>query len=431
MRPKEIVLLLLIILIGVSFYYLEDLRVRVEDWDIDFPFEGSSFIFEEQITEQPVPILEIINSHGSVQVEGTDSSEIIIILEKKVWQKNEGQAREIAEEIKLLKTREADRLVITTNQESFKKKRFTTSFRVRLPKETAIQVKNSFGPVRISGVERVNLNNPHGQVDLLEISGPAKVVNSFEKLSLIDIGGECQVETKHSSAILSRIDGAVKIDCSHEDLELFDLKSSLSLNSQHTRIKAARIAGPSEIVSSYELITLNQSGPAVIKSHHCPVEIVELEGDLELKTTYERIRLEKIKGNLKIEGKSSRIELDGLEAEKIQIDNSYEPVKLENFRGQLDLRQKHADIILSPVSLDFPITVTNEYGDTDFYWPKNQIANLEAETKGGEIHWELPFSPDQNFTNSKAMVKVFTGAENRPKIRLITTYGHIRFLNKE
>ena len=431
MRPKEIVILLLIILIGVSFYYLEDLRTRFEDWDIYFPFKGSSFLFEEQITEQPFPVVEIINSHGSVQVEGTDSSEIIVILEKKVWQKDEDKAREIAEEIKLLKTREANRLVIATNRESFKKKKFTTNFRVKLPKETAVQVKNSFGAVRISGVEKVNLDNPQGQVELLEISGPVKVVNSYEKLSLIDIGGECQVETKHSSAILSRINGPVKIDCSHEALELFDLKSSLSLNSRHTRIKAARIAGPSEIAGSYEPITLNQSGPAVIKSHHSPVEIIILEGDLEVEATYEVIRIEKIYGNLKIKGKSSKIELDDLEAEKIQIENSYEPVKVKNFRGQLDLHQKHADIILSPSSLDAPITVTNEYGNIDFYWPENQIARLEAETKGGEIHWELPFSPNQHLTNNKAIIKVFTEAENRPAIKLMTTYGHIRFLNKE
>ncbi len=431
MKAKEVLLLLLIILIGVGFHYLDRIKTGIEDWDFDLKFRGEPYLFEENFHENPAEILRIINSHGSLQVEGAETDRIQIVMEKRVWSKNEEEAREIAEKIKPLMTVEGQQLVLTTNRDSFRRKNFATGFRLKVPRTTALIIRNSYGPVRISGAKEVDLENPGGKVEIIEISGAVRVKNSHEKVSIIDAGGECQLETKHSSALLSRIGGPVRIDCAHETLELFDLKNSLNIQSRHTRIKALRISGPLEIKGSYELISLVETGPAVVRGHHSPVEITRLKGKLDLETSYEKIKISEVEGDLMVTAKSSRIEIVNASGGNFNIETTYEPVILENFSGQLQLISKHGDIRLIPSSLDFPIFARTEYGDITFFWPENQTARFQAFTRGGSISWKLPLSPDENTSNGTAVLKAFSSALDRPEIKLETSYGEIKILKKE
>ncbi|MGB9892902.1 MAG: hypothetical protein ACPLRA_00705, partial [Candidatus Saccharicenans sp.] len=296
MKAKEIGLLVLIILVGVGFHYLQDLSLWIDDWEIGFPLSGHPFLFEDQSTLDPAEILEINNSHGSIQIEGSNTEKFSLVLEKKVWEKSQERAGKLAEEIKLITNRQGQQLILTTNRQDFKKKNFATNFRLIVPETTRIKVKNSFGLVRISKVKEVEVSNAHGQVEVFEISGQIQVTNSFAPISATDIAGACEVQTRHSSVTLSRIAGPVKLDCAHERVELFDLKSSLNLSSTHSPIQAARITGPSEITGSYERISVSESGPATIKAHHSPVEIDTLSGNLEIETSYEQIKLSRIDG---------------------------------------------------------------------------------------------------------------------------------------
>lgn len=431
MKAKEVLLLIFIVVVGVGLYYLDDLKLTIDDWGVNFPFRGESYLFEEVKTEAPVGTLEIVNSHGSLQIEGVETQAIEIAFEKRVWRKTEPEAREVADQIKLLSTRDEQRLLLTSNRDTFRKKNLTTSFRVRVPRDTGIIARNSYGLVRIAGVREVDLENRQGQVDIVEVSGPVRVINSHQKVSIMDVNGECRLETKHSSALLSRISGPVRIDCAHEHLELFDLKHTLDLKSRHTRIKAVRIAGPSQISGSYEQISLSETGPAIIRGHHSPVEVDTARGQLEIETSYERIRLADLEGNLVIRARNSRVDVTGARTARLQIETSYEPVKLLDYTGQLELKLKHANLNLSPLNLDFPMTAVTEYGNIKFFWPKNQTARLEASSKGGRISWGLPFPPDENTTNGLALIRAFRGAPDRPEIKLMTRYGNIEILTKE
>jgi len=432
MKVKEIVLLILIVLVGIGFHYLRDIRISIDEWSGDFLFRGNAHTFEESLTLEPAALIEVINSHGWVECEGSDRPDIALTFEKKVWRKDEETARKVADELKLLSSRDGDRLILSTNRDTFKKKRnFNTGFRLLVPRNVSVKATNSYGLVRILRVNEAEVNNRHGRVDLLEIQGKVKAANSYENLSLMDIGGECLVETKHSSLKMTRISGPVKLDCAYEEVELFDLRSSLDLTSKHSQIKTVRLAGPSEISGSYELISLSESGPANIKGHHSEIEIDNLTGDLYVETTYEQVKLDRIEGNITIKGKSTKVSLDSVKAEKINIETNYEDVRLENFTGEVQLTLAHGDAALRPINLDFPITVQNQYSSLRFYWPENQKARFEAKTKSGKISWQLPVAPEENITNGTAILKAFTRASDRPEIKLNTTYGDIQILKKE
>ncbi len=431
MKAKEIVILALIILAGVSLHYLENCRFRFDDWEEDFLFRGQSYTFSEHLSLEAAEILEITNSHGQIQVEGNPVEQISLILEKKVWSRHEEKAREKAEQIKVLVSRENNRLILTTNRHSFKKKNFTTDFRLSVPKSTVVKVRNSFGLVRVIKVKEVDLENRQGRVEVLEVVGPVRVVNSHQNLTLTDIGGPCQVETRHASALLSRIRGPVRIDCAHQNLELFDLRNSLTVASRHTRIKAVRIAGPSEIQGTYELITVKEAGSLTVKGHHSPLEIDSVNGDLKLETTYEPVRLENLSGNVLVVARHSSVIANQIKAGELKIQTSYQPVKIIGFSGQLEVQLKHGNITLIPENLNHPISVQVEYGDLRFFWPSGQKAGVEAMSKGGRIFWHLPFPPDESRTDGLSILRAFSSENEIPSIKLRADYGNITIQEKE
>ncbi|MGC8747230.1 MAG: DUF4097 family beta strand repeat-containing protein, partial [Candidatus Saccharicenans sp.] len=423
MKVKEVFLLFLIIMLGVGLYYAQNFWLSIDGWPETLFYRGNSYSFEENQTLEAAPRLEIINRHGQVEVEGTDRENISLQVEKKIWQKDEEAARKVAEQIKILTTREGDQLLISTNREAFRKKNFAVDLKFYVPRNLMVKVRNSYGTVKIVRVQQAEVDNQHGQVDIFEISGPVKVINSYENLTLTDIGGQSQVETKHSSLLLSRLNGPVYLNCAHEEVELFDLRGPLNLESRHSKIKAVKLSGPSKISGTYEPISLSQSGEATIKGHHSLIEIDNLQGKLEIETSYESVKLTHLEGDLNIKSQSTELTLDSIKSQNINIESSYEEVKVLNFHGQLSLVANHGDISLDPVDLDYPITVKTEYSNLKFYWPDEQKARFEAISKGGNIYWQLPFPPEENQTNGSAIMKVFSQAQDRPEIKLSTSYG--------
>jgi len=435
MKAKEVIILIFIILVGIGLYYLEDWHLTLKnDWSTaSFPFKFSDqyYEFEENRSLEPADILEVINSHGQVQIEGGAGQDIILTLKKTIWDKNENQAGQLAAELKLQTKRDGSKLILSTNRDDFRRKNFSVDFILKVPASTVIKVSNSFGQVRINGVREVEVNNHHGQVDLLDIGGQVKASNSFEKMSLLDIEGACQIITNHSPVSLVRIAGPVNLEASFEEIELTDLKNTLKVNSRHSPVKALRVAGPIELESSYEPVYVSDSGSAVIRGHHSEIEIDNLNGQLEIVSSYEPINLKRIKGDITIKGKGTEIDLSSVQAGKIVIETSYEDIKLESFTGSLDLNLAHGDASLSPSDLKDNISVNLQYGDLSFFWPAGQRARLEARSKGGTIDWRLSFPPDENSSNGISLVRAFQSAPAFPEIKLSATYGDIEIIQQE
>ncbi|MBC7363609.1 MAG: DUF4097 family beta strand repeat protein [Candidatus Aminicenantes bacterium] len=431
MKAKEVILLILIILLGVGFHYLKDFRTSVDSWDFHL-FRGHPFVFEESLQLKPAVTVEILNTHGRVEVEGAEVEKISVTLEKKVWARNEEEAKKIADRLKLLTTESPNGWLISSNRETFRKKSFETSFRLTVPRETAVKIKNSFGLVRVSKVKEARVENKHDQVDIFEISGPVKVINAFDEVSLMDISGACEVETRHAALLLSRISGPVRVDCAHEEVELFDLRNSISLESRHSKINGVKITGSAEISGSYEPMSFSEvTGSLTIKGHHSPITVDNLKGELRIENIYEPVKLFDLQGNVTVEGKSLDIKARRIRAEKIYLRTSYEDVRLEDFSGELHLELAHGDAFLAPATLSYPIEVKGRYADLNFLWPSGEICPFQAQSKGGEIKWELPRPYDEKKTNGTTIIRAFMGSKSTPRLNLYTTYGKIKVMAKD
>ena len=162
MKGKEIILLVLIIAVGIIFYHAQTGKIWIDwEWDEGLFIGQDEFVYEEteEISPPVAPRLIIDNYHGNVEVQGASRDSISITLEKKIYRRKQKEADEAAETLHLTVEKNNESIRLSTNREKFRNRRFRTNFRIAVPEVIDVEVKNSYGEVRISRVRQAEIRN--------------------------------------------------------------------------------------------------------------------------------------------------------------------------------------------------------------------------------------------------------------------------------
>jgi len=202
MKAKEIILLILIVTVGIIFYHAQTGKIWIDwDWDEGIYFGQEEFVYEEtEEIDPPFPFsLRIINAHGHVEVEGTDQDFISVTFEKRIYRRNQKKADEVAEKLRMIVEKDGESIQISTNREDFQTRRFRTNFKFLIPEQMAVDVKNSFGEVRILQTGETEIRNPNGRVFAANITGNLVIKNSYKEVEVENIQADCQIESRSSA----------------------------------------------------------------------------------------------------------------------------------------------------------------------------------------------------------------------------------------
>lgn len=429
MKVKEIIFLILIVTAGVFFYYVQTGKLHIY-FDVDeglvFTTE-EEFIFEEsQEITPPFPAeLRIINSHGDIEIYGTEENTITIFFQKSIWRKNEEQAIEISEELRMTIDQDADQISISTNRDEFGKRNFRTNFRVTLPQEMDIELENSHGLTKVTDIRNAKIKNRHGKVITSDIEGKLSIQNSNKDVEVDNIQSDVDLESEYSKVLIKNIKGVTKISNKHGKIELKNISQKVEIVGPYTEIFVQQLSGEVEVENSYRKITLFDIGPAIIKGDHSSIEVDKAEGNVKINNNYGKVKINDIDGNLFIEGKSLAVSGKEIDGEKISVSTSYQDIDLTQFSGETTIVSYRGDIVLEPVLISYPIRVNNEYGAIQFYWPQGAKHPLEARARNGEIKWKLPVELSFWDENHTSVIKAFLEDSGKPSVFLATTYGDI------
>lgn len=428
MKFKEVFLLVLVIAAGVFFYHAQTGKINISfDWDDGLFFSYEEFTFQEsQELAPPFPReLQIINTHGDLTIEGNDQDKIQILFKKKIRRRNEEEAKEIADRLRMIINEEDNRITVSTNRSDFKRKRFRTDFHILIPTGMNIMVKNSFGMVKASNTGNADIFNPQGKVFASDIEGNLILQNSYKDAYIENVLYDCHIESRHSTVSAFSIKGTTLIVHRYGTVHLEDLSQALIIEGSHSKIFGQKIAGPADIESSYEEISLSDIGPVVVKGNHSPIDIQDAWGSVEINNQYSQIELENIEGDLNIIGKSTGVNAKYIRGNSIYINTTYKNILLEDFAGKTSITLSHGDITLDPAPLTHSIEVKAVYSGIIFLWPDKEQYLFEAQTKYGDIQWNLPEEPSVRVTNGNSIVKAFLDKEKSRAIRLSTSYKTI------
>jgi len=429
MKAKEIILLILIVTVGIIFYHAQTGKIWIDwDWDEGIYFGQEEFVYEEteEITP-PFPLsLRIINAHGHVDVEGTDQDSISITLEKRIFRREQKQADEMAEKLNMVIEKNSETIQISTNREDFRKRRFRTDFKVMIPEQMSVYVKNSYGEVNIFRAGETEIRNPNGKVYAENITGNLVIKNSYKEVEVENIQADCQIESRSSTLTVIGVEGSAYLDHQYGKIHCENIGQSVTVNGSYAEVYGQNVTELFDIQTSYRKIDLSDVGPVRIRARNSRIEIKGAKDSVDIENRYGKVELFDIQGNLKIDGKNLEVYGHSIIGEKIFISTSYRKVELAGFQGKTEITHSNGDVNLEPLPLTHPIEVEGEYTDIKFYWPSGGRYPIEARTKGGNIEWNVLEELSHNEENGYKVIKAFDTEIDKPSILLNTTYGSIR-----
>jgi hypothetical protein len=429
MKFREVLLLILLVGAGLVLYQVQTGHWNLNlHWDEDFFGFGNEYTYEvTEVFDGPFPAsLEIVNSHGWVVVEGSDEEAARMTFKKRIWRRNEEDARAVADELRYIVERTPDRLSLSTNRDEFRRRSFETGFVLSVPRGTAVSVTNSYGHVTVIDAREAAVDNRHGKVFLARIEGFCRVGTSYDDVEVENIGAECRVSAKHADVKARSVAGDLTVETNYAKVRAEDLAGSLLVRAPHTEVRGERIGGSVDIETSYEDITLREVGPTKVRSRHATVDADDVRGDLDVETTYERVKATGVRGSLTVVGNNTGVSARGIDGPRLAVDTSYEPVDLADFSAEASIKVRNGNISLAPRSLAYPLVVEAQYARILFAWPAGEEAPVEARSKGGDVKWGLRAEPTVRQTNGVSLVKAFEDRTDRPRVYLSTTYGDIR-----
>ena len=429
MRSKEILLLILLVAAGIFLYYAYTDNF---DWDIvwgdDFLFKLEEFKFEESHTiAPPFPrSIHVVNRHGEIKIRGSDEDRIVVNVNKTIRRRTAEEAKEVADMLKMVTERSANDLVLTTNRGEFRKKRFRTSFTISVPKDTDITVSNTYGEVDVSNTGDTNIQNSYGKVILADVAGEVHVKNKYDDIIVQRVRADCTIDSNNSSVDVTDVDGIVQVFHRYGEVNLKDIGRDVIVDASNTRIVCDNIEGLADVRSTYRNITLTNVAAAKVEAKNCEIEMNGVKDYSIIGSNYATVTLNNIQGDLKIDATNTSVYGRSILGDKISIDTTYRDVELEDFAGETTILHSNGKILLTPRPLTRRLVVKGKYSDINLYWPEGGTFPIEAENKGGDIEWKLPYELSIQKENSVSVIKAFMDEMQIPLISLYTTYGTIR-----
>ena len=388
MKLREWILLIFIVGVGLFFHFRKELEEKVfGELEINLK-TGKSYYFKEtkEIFPSSPELIRIENKYGKVKVIGGNLDKIEINLMKKIYSKDEEEAGEIAEKLKISLIQKGKIITISSNRDELKKK-IITDFEIFLPKEISLKIYN-----------------PYGEVFVENINGKLEVKNSYAPLNISGIHNNCYLSNKYSSINANNVSGFLKIEHKYGSVVLNNINGETKIFAPHSKVIASEIQKTIEVESTYKEIDLRNVDKVKIKSRHSIIHINGAKGG-EIYNNYGKLYLSNINGNLEISGKYLFIKGNNIFCEIIKISNSYRDVKLTDFSGGVDVSLSYGNLFLKPLKIISDIKVIANYSDIKFLWPKGEKVPFKGKVKYGKIKVFFPVKYYRE--NSIVYVKAF------------------------
>jgi len=432
MKFKEILLVVVLVLAGLVLFQVKTGRWSLDDlnWGDEFGFATQEATAEETRTlEAPLPpVLEIENSHGWVEVRGADQDSAQLTFKKSAWRRKKEDAEAAVAQLKYTVTTAADKLVLKTNRDEFRRKNFETGFVLTVPRGMAVRVTNSHGSVRIDGVKDVRVRNSYGEIFASNVAGACDAETSHDDLEVREIGGVCRLVNSHADVRAGAVKGDLTVRTSYGRIRVEDAGGTADLGGGNADVEALRIAGAVTVDSSYQKVVLGDVGPAKVTGHNLAVTADGVRGDLEVETSYEPVRAMNIQGRLTVTAHNAEVTATGIAGPAISVRTSHQDVTLADFSADTTVVCQNGFVSLTPRDLKRGLDVRNENGPIELVWPSGERARFEAVSKGGSVSWGLADRPDVDESNGSAVLKAYGGAPAAPLIFLSTSYNPIHII---
>jgi hypothetical protein len=375
---------------------------------------GESHAFTEEAVvsslDRPLPI-RIENSYGSISVIPGGNREVRARLKKTVYS-NESRARDIAAEIRLeLRTEkkgdsttvvkpeaepgkksDTEYFVVRTNRESLNSKdyMFNTDLEVTIPKNSQVQIQNAFGDVHVGGINgKIDIDTAHRSLDVRDCTGEFTISTRFAESRLTNLVGNVKLDSRsRGPAYIENIKGNVNVASEYSPVEVINVDGKVQLTNTEGSIRIERITKPVIIDSrGTEVRVQNLQDSLKISASHKDVEVSDVSSDVVVESRYATITLKRIKGNIDIRSNSDEVSADDIRG-GLRLMGSGSGVRIHGIAGPLDVQTTLKDVVVSDYADS--CTVTSEYAGISVSSRNLAKGDVRLKNKNGDVDLFLP-----------------------------------------
>jgi hypothetical protein len=472
-RFGELFSIFWMLLIGLAITGIHENRIDRVIWNFPFrigdtpirPWQwfGESHDFFEEATvalERPMTI-RILNSYGSVSIVPGIDRQIRVRLKKVVYG-SESHAKAIADSIHLETATEksgepsaplkpeaesgkagADSFVVRTNREDLNSRAdmASTELEVFVPKNSQLQVRNTFGAVRVSDINgKLDLSTSQGNLSVRDCTGEFILSTRYAECRLTNlvgnvtldgrgkvyfdgIKGDIRVTNEHSPIEIFNVDGGVSVDSRDGNTRIDGVSKSVVISSSGEYLTVRNLKSSLQITKNFGTVYLSDMDSAVkLESRSASLNLKNLR-KIEINSNSDHINGDNIE-DFTFSGRTSHILLNSIRSASIQA--ALTNIVVKNLTGDCNITDEYANVSVSAQSLGKMLRIKNRNGGIDLWLPQEASFGLNAAAMHGRIE---PNYPGLGFVQNEggATILKSTVKGGGPAVVLETEYGNIRF----
>lgn len=429
LRFGEFFSLLAIFILGIVLTGKPDMQLR---WFLsELPFRignvsvqpeqwlGNSHTYKEEAVYslEGAGRIRIENFHGSVSIAPGSDLQIRVRLNKVIYA-DEPRARDLAGKIRLEGSAEppgsissgpgdpAAVFAVKTNRGSVDagNSRIDTDMEVFVPKSSQLHVRNSFGALRVAGIDgNLDLGTTHRSLEVLDCKGRFVVSSSHGECRLFNLTGDLELQSRNSvylenirgdvrvanefsPTVISRVDGKVTVKVAEGDLRIEDVSQPVAVDARGTDVYAARLQGAVKISAGHGSVRVEDAASDLsLESRYANIYLKGIGGDVRIQSESGSIQADAVGGNLAMNGRASGIRLHGAGG-RVNIRTTLKDVVVGGVSGYCSIENEYAGVRLSlsgPLQDD--VNIKNRNGGIDLFLPEGADFSLSAVARRGRV----------------------------------------------
>ncbi len=477
-RIGEIIGILILVLIGTSITKIAHSPVGplVRDWPITIgehsvrpgQWLGTSYSYTQEATYPLASTgpIQVENAYGLVTVSPGSDGEVRVRLKKVVYNNDEGKAKNIAEQIHLesgpqhssetsptqpeAEPRRAGKtateaFLIKSNRDELSSQdyRFHTDMEVFVPKRSDLVVKNSFGEVRVAGLDgKVDLSTTHNSLELRDCTGNFTVSNRYAESRLINltgnvtadargrvyvetVRGDVNVTDEYSPVEISDVDGKVTVSNTESTVQLEKVTKPVMIEARGTQVTAENLESTLKVTTNHRRLEVsNVASNVTLECQYSTVSLKDIRGNVDIATNSDRITADDVRGYLKVKGQGSGIRANNVDG-PVVIQTTLKDVIVNNFNSACAITNEFAGVSLSAATLGKgEIAVKNHNGGIDLFLPEEAPLQIDATARNGRVDSDYAGLEPTQGSGDTGLLKA-TLKTGGPKIMLQTDYDNI------
>ncbi len=261
-------------------------QIQIDD-DLGGMF-GNAYTYDDNI-EQAFPAdatLRIVSDRGGINVQPSDGNSIKVVVHKKLYANNQGDADKYNEGTRPVITVNGNSVLLNANTNGAGDHGVSTDMDIFVPIKAALDVASRRGDLSVTGRKAdVKISGQRGDIALNDIGGEVKISLEKGSIRVTRVTGDVNVEGRVDDVSVDDVSGAVTMSGEFfSDIRVSKVAKTVTFKSTRSDITLASVPGDIEI-SGDELRGSDIAGPSRLVLHSKEVHLDDVSGDLELESS--------------------------------------------------------------------------------------------------------------------------------------------------